>query len=97
MNSEIKITEKILAKYKSLFPNQRVGTNDFSYYAWPETFGSTCGPHHGIGGDMMTNFTVEAYHCEDYNTTIYICTDMYMAAKGGFRPFELPGRNWSNL
>lgn len=37
--------------------------DDFEYYAYPETFGSTAGPFGGIGGQAMTTFTIEAWVC----------------------------------
>jgi len=36
-------------------------TECLSYFAWPQTFSSTCGPFGGIGGQTLCTFTVEAF------------------------------------
>lgn len=41
------------------------------YYAFPYTFGSTGGPFGGVGGQMMTTFTIEAWVC--YNYAVLFC------------------------
>lgn len=35
------------------------------WYSWPETFGSTSGPHGGIGGQTMTSFQVFGFRGPD--------------------------------
>lgn len=50
---------------------------DCSYFAWPQTFGSTAGPHPGIGGQAISSFTVEAWVNLADNTAIYVCGNMY--------------------
>ena len=40
---------------------KRVNSKDkysFAWHSWPQTFGSTAGPHDGIGGQAMTEFQV---------------------------------------
>lgn len=44
---------------------------EIRYYAFPYTFGSTCGPRKGIGGQAMSTFTVEAFE-SDFGT-VYLC------------------------
>ncbi|NET30658.1 MAG: hypothetical protein F6K19_01470 [Cyanothece sp. SIO1E1] len=43
------------------------------YYAFPEMFGSTAGPHGGIGGAAMSKFTIEAWVVDGIGPTIYRC------------------------
>ncbi len=59
-----------------------------SYYAWPQTFGSTCGPRHGIGGQAMSDFTVEAWVCNGVGPTVFTCAGMYHLDKDKFEPFK---------
>lgn len=42
-----------------------------SYYAWPQTYGSTSGPFPGFGGQAMSTFTIEAY--SDGRDAILFC------------------------
>lgn len=39
---------------------------DLVYCSWPETFGSTCGPFRGAGGQAMTTFRMEAWECDGF-------------------------------
>lgn len=59
------------------------------YYAFPQTFGSTSGPHGGIGGMSMSVFTVEAWvHTGDYvgeSFTIYECAGLIKFVKGEYK------------
>lgn len=34
----------------------------FEWYSWPQMFGSTAGPHGGIGGAACTNFQVFLFY-----------------------------------
>lgn len=36
-----------------------------SMWAWPQVFGSTSGPHGGIGGAAMTRFQVLGFEADD--------------------------------
>lgn len=46
---------------------------ELEYWAWPQTFGSTAGPFPGggVGGMMMTNFTIEAWHDGGGNAVLF--------------------------
>ena len=44
---------------------------DLGYYAWPQAFGSTCGPFPGIGGSAISTFTIEAW--EFNGKALYFC------------------------
>jgi len=35
-----------------------VHAGDLTWWSWPEVFGSTAGPHSGVGGQAMTPFQV---------------------------------------
>ena len=50
---------------------------DLDYFAFPETFANTAGPHGGIGGCAMSTFTVEAYVCDGQGPTVYVCAGKY--------------------
>jgi len=58
---------------------------DFDYYAFPETFASTSGPHGGIGGSALTTFTVEAYVCDGIGPTVYVCDGRHKLVKGQYK------------
>lgn len=36
--------------------------DDLEVYTWPETFGSTAGPHGGIGGQAISTFQVWGFY-----------------------------------
>jgi len=55
------------------------------YYAFPETFASTTGPHGGIGGASISTFTVEAYVCDGVGPTVYVCDGKYRFTKGKYK------------
>lgn len=38
---------------------------ELAMFAWPQVFGSTAGPHEGIGGAAMTTFQVVAFEAPD--------------------------------
>jgi len=48
-----------------------------SYYAWPQTFSNTAGPGGGMGGQTISEFTVEAYVCDGTGPTVYLCSGMF--------------------
>jgi hypothetical protein len=68
--------------------------DSLSYYAWPETFGSTSGPRGGIGGQAMTTFTIEVWVSD--NATLYLCAGMYSWRDGGFQIHTIP-KTWTSL
>lgn len=43
-----------------------IATSELVYCSWPQTFGSTCGPFHGIGGQALTTFRMEAWAWEQW-------------------------------
>lgn len=57
INELYKEAAKILTEAK----NRHVCPDDLDFYAWPQTFSSTAGPHGGIGGSGLTKFTVFAF------------------------------------
>ena len=57
---------------------------DLDYYAFPQTFGSTSGPHSGIGGQVMSTFTVEAFVCDGIGPTVYVCAGRYKFDNNSF-------------
>jgi hypothetical protein len=66
--------------------NRGIDPFDVDYYAWPETFGSTTGPHKGIGGATMTAFTIEAWVAPE--GTLYYCSGKIKFVEGKFEPFN---------
>lgn len=38
-----------------------IEASELTYCSWPEMFGSTSGPFHGIGGQAFTTFRMEAW------------------------------------
>lgn len=55
------------------FPDQGEWLSEdcLDYWAYPQVFGSTAGPFGGVGGQMMTTFTIEAWVC--YNYAVLFC------------------------
>lgn len=43
----------------------RANTRDLQWWAWPQAFSSTNGPHGGIGGQTITTFQVMAFENDD--------------------------------
>jgi uncharacterized phage protein (TIGR01671 family) len=84
MNFEKKVPEYVI----KIFASRNIHNEHISYFAWPQTFGSTAGPHPGIGGQVVCNFTVEAYVANRIGPTVYICSDMYSFKEGRFEPFK---------
>jgi hypothetical protein len=72
------------------FPDQ------IDYYAWPQVFGSTCGPRKGIGGQAMTTFTIEAYVNIMTKSCVYVCAEMCHYERGTFEPFKTV-KDWKRL
>lgn len=84
MNYEKKPPEFVIEIFKS----KGIFHDHISYLAWPQVFGSTAGPHPGIGGQAMSSFTVEAYVSNGVGPTVYICSNMYHYETGRFEPFK---------
>jgi len=61
---------------------------DTSYFAWPQIFSSTAGPHGGIGGQAISTFTVEAWVSDGIGPTVYVCSNMYSFSHDKFEPFK---------
>ena len=66
-----------------IFKREGIDCYNFDYYAFPEIFSSTSGPHGGIGGAAMSKFTVEAYVHEDV-ATVYVCSGKFKFKKGKY-------------
>lgn len=66
------------------------------YYAYPQIFGSTSGPCGGIGGQAMSDFTVEAWVCDDTGPTVFTCSGMYCFDDSKFEPFRKV-RSWIKI
>ncbi len=66
-----------------IFHRAGIDCYDLDYYAFPEVFGQTSGPHGGIGGSAMSAFTVEAYVYQDI-ATVYVCSGKYKLRKGKY-------------
>jgi len=49
------------ALLKKYFNNPELSSGDVRIYVWEQLFGSTLGPHRGIGGQQMTYFKVTAF------------------------------------
>ena len=48
-----KLLEEAAERFSgNLFPD------DIEWYSWPQPFGTTAGPHRGVGGTEITNFQV---------------------------------------
>lgn len=61
---------------------------NLSYYAWPQMFGSTAGPHGGIGGQSMSEFTVEAWVQNNEGPTLFVCGRMFFFDTEKFEMFK---------
>jgi len=62
-------------------------SDDFSYYAWPQVFGSTAGPTNGMGGADMCAFTVECWVADGSGPYVCLCAGMYSFQDKRFTPF----------
>jgi len=80
----------------AILDKRDVGYFNVNYYAWPQMFGSTAGPCHGIGGQSMSTFTVQAWVCDDAGPTVYTCAGMYYFEDEPFKPFKTI-KNWREI
>lgn len=55
--------------------------SQLAMFAWPQVFGSTSGPHGGIGGAAMTSFQVVAFEAPD-GQAIKWCDGVWKAWDG---------------
>ena len=56
------------------------------YFAWPQAFGSTAGPFGGLGGQAVTNFTLEVW--SDGKDAAVFCNGKFLKVVEKFRlPF----------
>ncbi len=55
----------------------RASWEDLTYYAYPCTFGSTAGPHEGMGGCAMSMFTIHAFVSEMTGDAVLFCAGKY--------------------
>jgi hypothetical protein len=76
---------KILKRFLPDTPEDQIAEG-LSYYAWPETFGSTCGPFHGIGGQVVTQFTIEAW--EILSNAVLFCNGRIIRVTENFEPLN---------
>jgi hypothetical protein len=88
-------SEELVELYRKVFPEQNASVEELEYYAWPEVFASTSGPYGGIGGAMMTTYTVEALYNGLTGTTLYVCANTYQKSRGPFKPLETPRFAWT--
>lgn len=65
--------------------------NDMSYYAWPETFGSTAGPFGGLGGAAMSTFTIEAWQDNYTGKTLLFCNGKALKIVDRLLPLDYHG------
>ncbi len=82
MNYQKEIPKELQELYK-----QKFGSNiwDYSYYAWPYMFGSTAGPHGGMGRAVMSMFTIECYYDDEKNISLLFCDGEYDFVEGFFK------------
>ena len=66
--------------------------DDVEFYSWPETFGSTSGPHGGCGGQMMTSFQVSAWHNMNTGEAVLECAGKQKLVKDFQHKYFL---NWN--
>ena len=92
MNYQNKPPQEVI----DILKERKVEYFNINYYAWPETFCSTSGPRGGIGGCAMTNFTIEAWVCDDCGPTVFTCAGMYCFDNSRFEPFKNI-KQWSKL
>lgn len=61
MNSQ-NLPDDLCALAQEVFKTMGIEAHrhSMSYWAWPQTFGSTAGPFGGMGGSAITTFTMEA-------------------------------------
>ena len=82
MNFQRTTPEYVIKLLKEQKP--KLLSDDLSYYAFPMTFGSTCGPRPGIGGSAMTVFTVESWVESVEGWVVYVCAGMYSVSRRTF-------------
>lgn len=61
-------------------------TEDLQLYAWPQTFASTAGPRGGIGGQMMTTYTVYVFVDVYYHAVATCCGVWKFIDRDDFKP-----------
>ena len=76
---------KILKRFLPETPEDQIA-DQLNYYAWPEIFGSTCGPFHGIGGCALTQFTIEAW--EILGRAVLFCNGRIIRVTENFEPLN---------
>lgn len=95
MNYQKKIPVELEQLYKQKFG---YAPWDYSYYAFPYVFGSTAGPHGGMGGQAMSTFTIECYYFEEKDYTLVFCDGEYDLIEGTIKPHDSLHRiNWKRV
>lgn len=69
---------------------------ELNYYAWPQMFSSTTGPCGGMGGQVMSTFTIEAWVCDASGPTVFTCAGMYSFEDEKFWPLKHI-KNWEKI
>ena len=73
-------------------PNGKINRNNISFYAWPQTFGSSSGPHKYVGGQMITPFTVFVFVDIFEFAMAFCCGKWKFIDRGQFKP--MMNINW---
>lgn len=80
----------------NIFKSKNVNYCHIDYYAWPQSFGDTTGPRGGIGGQMISSFTVHAY-VADGGPTVYVCAGMFIFKDEPFIPMKSVKGRWIKI
>jgi hypothetical protein len=90
MNFQQKMPEEIINFLVDKIKSKNIPPfNDYTYYAFPQTFASTAGPRNGFGGSAMSTFTIHVYELDNY-FTLYSCSGCYILKEESFDFQRLP-------
>lgn len=84
LNRQLKIDEMI----SHIANRDQVHESEVRWWSWPEVFGSTNGPHGGVGGQMMTNFQVFGF--ETVESRMLCCEGKWKRWEGSLQSWNRP-------
>lgn len=93
MNFQKKTPEDIL----NLLREMNIKHHQVDYYAYPISFGDTAGPRGGVGGQAISDFTVECYVLNNSGPCVYLCNGMFIFKDEKFESFKTPKGIWKDL
>ncbi len=84
MNFQNKAPQIVL----DIFKHHKIDVDEIDFYAWPQNFSDTSGPHGGMAGQAMSVFTLEAWVANNTGPTVYQCAGFYKFEDKRFQPLK---------